>query len=31
MVYVTSPFPAFIMKIIQVGGLVPYTQAKLSR
>ncbi len=30
-VYATSPFPSFIMKIIQAGGLVPYTQAKLSR
>jgi 3-isopropylmalate/(R)-2-methylmalate dehydratase small subunit len=31
MVYSTSPFPSFIMKIIQAGGLVPYTRAKLSR
>jgi 3-isopropylmalate/(R)-2-methylmalate dehydratase small subunit len=29
-VYQTSPFPAFIMSIIQAGGLVPYTQARLK-
>jgi 3-isopropylmalate/(R)-2-methylmalate dehydratase small subunit len=28
--YTTSPFPPFIMKIIEAGGLVPYTQAQLN-
>ena len=30
-VYQTSPFPPFIMEIIEAGGLVPYTRAKLER
>jgi len=30
-VYQTPPFPPFIMGIIEAGGLVPYTQAKLRR
>ena len=29
-VYETSPFPPFIMKIIEAGGLVPYTRAQLA-
>ena len=28
--YTTSPFPPFIMKIIQAGGLIPYTRAQLA-
>jgi len=28
--YRTSPFPAFIMGIIQAGGLVPYTQRRIG-
>ena len=28
--YQTSPFPAFIMRIIQAGGLVPYTRARMT-
>ena len=28
--YQTSPFPAFIMAIIEAGGLIPYTRAKLQ-
>lgn len=28
--YHTSPFPPFIMEIIQAGGLVPYTRARLQ-
>ncbi len=27
--YTTSPFPPFIMDIIEAGGLVPYTRARL--
>jgi 3-isopropylmalate/(R)-2-methylmalate dehydratase small subunit len=26
----TSPFPAFIMRVIQIGGLVPYTRERLQ-
>lgn len=29
--YQTSPFPPFIMAIIQAGGLVPYTREKLRQ
>ncbi|MFN2110108.1 MAG: 3-isopropylmalate dehydratase small subunit [Anaerolineae bacterium] len=29
-VYHTSPFPPFIMSIIQAGGLVPYTRKRLQ-
>ncbi|HHE71296.1 MAG TPA: 3-isopropylmalate dehydratase small subunit [Chloroflexi bacterium] len=29
--YRTTPFPPFIMAIIQAGGLVPYTQARLQQ
>ena len=29
--YQTSPFPAFIMGIIQAGGLVPYTRERLAQ
>jgi 3-isopropylmalate/(R)-2-methylmalate dehydratase small subunit len=29
--YQTSPFPAFIMGIIQAGGLVPYTRERLKK
>ncbi len=29
--YQTSPFPPFIMAIIQAGGLVPYTREKLHK
>ena len=29
-VYQTSPFPPFIMGIIEAGGLVPYTRARLQ-
>ena len=29
-IYRTSPFPAFIMEIIQAGGLVPYTRKRLE-
>ena len=29
--YQTSPFPAFIMGIIQAGGLVPYTRERLGQ
>ena len=29
-VYRTSPFPAFIMRVIQAGGLVPYTRERLQ-
>lgn len=29
-VYRTSPFPPFIMAIIDAGGLVPYTRSKLQ-
>jgi 3-isopropylmalate/(R)-2-methylmalate dehydratase small subunit len=28
--YRTSPFPPFIMEIIQAGGLVPYTRERLQ-
>jgi 3-isopropylmalate dehydratase small subunit len=28
--YTTSPFPPFILKIIQAGGLIPYTRAQLA-
>jgi len=28
--YQTSPFPAFIMGIIQAGGLVPYTRERIT-
>ena len=28
--YQTSPFPTFIMDIIQAGGLVPYTRQQLA-
>ena len=28
--YQTSPFPAFIMGIIQAGGLVPYTRQRIE-
>jgi 3-isopropylmalate/(R)-2-methylmalate dehydratase small subunit len=28
--YRTSPFPTFIMDIIQAGGLVPYTRQQLA-
>jgi 3-isopropylmalate/(R)-2-methylmalate dehydratase small subunit len=28
-IHQTSPFPAFIMEIVQAGGLVPYTQERL--
>jgi 3-isopropylmalate/(R)-2-methylmalate dehydratase small subunit len=28
--YQTSPFPAFILGIIQAGGLVPYTRARMT-
>jgi len=28
--YRTSPFPAFIMEIVQAGGLVPYTRKRLQ-
>ncbi|MCU0520562.1 MAG: 3-isopropylmalate dehydratase small subunit [Anaerolineae bacterium] len=31
LVYQTAPFPPFIMKIIEAGGLVPYTRAKLGQ
>jgi 3-isopropylmalate/(R)-2-methylmalate dehydratase small subunit len=27
----TSPFPAFIMEIVQAGGLVPHTRERLQR
>lgn len=30
-VYQTTPFPPFIMAIIEAGGLVPYTQARLQQ
>jgi 3-isopropylmalate/(R)-2-methylmalate dehydratase small subunit len=29
--YRTSPFPAFIMGIIQAGGLVPYTRERMAK
>ncbi len=29
-VYQTSPFPSFIMEIIQAGGLVPFTRERLK-
>ncbi|MDY7078435.1 MAG: 3-isopropylmalate dehydratase small subunit [Chloroflexota bacterium] len=29
--YQTPPFPAFIVNIIQAGGLVPYTRGRLGR
>jgi 3-isopropylmalate/(R)-2-methylmalate dehydratase small subunit len=29
--YQTSPFPVFIMGIIQAGGLVPYTRERLGQ
>ena len=29
--YQTPPFPAFIMGIIQAGGLVPYTRARMTQ
>ena len=29
-IYQTSPFPAFIMGIIQAGGLVPYTRERIT-
>jgi 3-isopropylmalate/(R)-2-methylmalate dehydratase small subunit len=29
-VYHTSPFPSFIMEIIQAGGLVPFTRERLK-
>jgi len=29
-IYYTSPFPPFIMDIIQAGGLVPYTRKRLQ-
>ncbi|MBN1875278.1 MAG: 3-isopropylmalate dehydratase small subunit [Anaerolineae bacterium] len=29
--YRTSPFPPFIMEIIETGGLVPYTREKLRQ
>lgn len=29
--YRTSPFPPFIMRIIEAGGLVPYTRERLSK
>ena len=29
-VYRTNPFPAFIMRIIDAGGLVPYTRQRLQ-
>ncbi len=29
--YRTSPFPPFIMQIIEAGGLIPYTQAQVHR
>ncbi len=29
-VYQTSPFPAFILEIIQAGGLVPYTRQRIK-
>ena len=28
--YQTSPFPPFIMRIIEAGGLIPYTRAELQ-
>jgi 3-isopropylmalate/(R)-2-methylmalate dehydratase small subunit len=28
--YDTSPFPAFIMEIIQAGGLIPYTRQRIE-
>ncbi|MEE8389789.1 MAG: 3-isopropylmalate dehydratase small subunit [Anaerolineae bacterium] len=28
--YQTSPFPTFILKVIQAGGLVPYTQRRIE-
>ena len=28
--YQTSPFPAFVMGIVQAGGLVPYTRERLQ-
>jgi 3-isopropylmalate/(R)-2-methylmalate dehydratase small subunit len=30
-IYHTSPFPPFIMGIIQAGGLVPYTRKRLQQ
>jgi len=30
-IYRTSPFPPFIMRIIQAGGLVPYTRERLQQ
>jgi 3-isopropylmalate/(R)-2-methylmalate dehydratase small subunit len=30
-VYETSPFPPFIMAIIEAGGLIPYTRAELQQ
>ncbi len=29
-VYMTSPFPGFIMEIIEAGGLVPFTRKRLK-
>ena len=29
-IYQTPPFPAFIMEIIQAGGLVPYTRQRIE-
>jgi len=29
--YQTSPFPAFILEIIQAGGLVPYTRRRIEQ
>jgi 3-isopropylmalate/(R)-2-methylmalate dehydratase small subunit len=28
--YQTAPLPGFVMKIVQAGGLVPYTRARLQ-
>jgi len=29
--YRTTPFPTFIMEIVESGGLVPYTRARMNR
>ncbi len=29
--YRTTPFPTFIMEIVEAGGLVPYTRARMNR